>query len=126
MTSRAIAFIRVYQPIILVFRLLGLWPNNGNRSIIYTVYGAFVLILFSFILTTFELIQLVKYTQKEKITESLFMCLTDVAVFIKCMNFYWRWRSMQGLHQMAMAFHIETDTDTEAKLDRNTYCYLFQ
>lgn len=100
-------FNQVFRPIILVLRLVGLWPSE-SRSILYFVYGAVIFIIFSVGLTAVEFIQLIKYTESEKLTETMFMTLTDLAVLMKIINFFWRWHFMQELYKIARDFKLET------------------
>lgn len=106
-------FNQVFRPIIFVFRLAGLWPS-GNRTLIYIVYGTAFFFIFSFALTVSELVQLIKFTESANLTQNMFMTLTDLAVLLKFVNFYWRWHSMQELYETARDF--ERETVAEVKL----------
>lgn len=110
-------FDRVFRPIIFVFRLVGLWPN-GNRSIIYAVYGAVICTVFPFALTLVEFIQMINFTEHEQITDAMFMALTELAVLIKYVNFYCHWRSMHELYETAKKFQLETKAEEKLLNER--------
>lgn len=112
----------LFRPIVLVFRLSGLWPN-GSRSIIYFAYGAIFFIIFSLGLTTVEIIQLTKSVENGKLTETMFMTLTDLAVLLKFVNFHWRWRSMQELYEISRDFQLETVAEAKLFNERMRFNY---
>lgn len=115
-------FDQVFRPVILVFRLVGLWPR-GKQTITYIVYGAMVFLIFSLFLTIIEFIQLFKFTESGKLTATMFMALTDLAVLLKYVNFYWRWQAMQEMHKSARNFRLETEAEVKLFNKRMQFNY---
>lgn len=103
---------KVLRPMIFQFRIVGLWPSETN-SIAYKTYGYFLFIAFSSVLTVTMLTEMVfaGLTASENFTDSMYMSLTEFALFIKIIRFKMRNRSIQRLLENVKNFHLETDDE---------------
>lgn len=100
-------FDQTIKPILLTLRWCGLWPSDGH-SRAYRMYGISMLVVFSFLLTLTMLIQLFGFNDFDSLTDSMYMALTEFALFIKIVNFYLRNDSMHKHVQTAKNFQLET------------------
>lgn len=96
-----------FRPTILSLRWCGLWLAK-NHSIAYKVYGFLLIIAFSVLLTLPMLIQMIAFTDVSNLTDSMYMALTELALFIKIVNFYVYNDSMQQQMRTAQNFLLET------------------
>lgn len=102
----------VTYPSIFGLRFVGLWPSEHN-SVVYNVYGYVMFAVFSIILTLAMCMQMFAFgfVEKESLTDSMFMALTEIALIIKFVNFRARIHSMQHLMKQVKSFHIESDAE---------------
>lgn len=105
-------FDQTIKPILLTLRWCGLWPSDGP-SRAYRVYGISMLVIFSFLLTLTMLIQLFGFTDFDSLTDSMYMALTEFALFIKTANFFLRNDSMQQHVRTAKNFQLETHDEVK-------------
>lgn len=101
---------KVIDPLIVIFRLAGLWPTE-NPSIFYRIYGLFVLLTASILFTLTMIIQLVGFTETEDLTENSYMTLTELALCVKMINFFLRYRSMQSHVKFISDFELQNDAE---------------
>lgn len=107
---------------VVVFRWVGLWPSKDS-SIFYWMYGMFVLSTASFLFTFTMMFQLICFTKKEDLTENSFMALTELALFVKIVNFYYRYRSMQSHLDTINEFEFCTDAERKLFMKRLKFAY---
>lgn len=98
---------RVFNPIVLIFRIMGLWPT-GSNAIVYKMYGIVHLTIFSLLLTTTMMIQLLAFTDFEQITKTMYMSLSQLALCLKVVNFYVRMQLMQKLLETTKRFQLNS------------------
>lgn len=103
---------KVSEPIIKVFRLVGLWPEKEFHYL-YWIYGLLNMSIFSFLFTTTMMIQLVAFTDLADLTETMYMSLTEFALSFKILNFLLRLRSMQGLLATVKNFRLHSNAEKE-------------
>lgn len=103
---------KVSEPIIKVFRFVGLWPQNESETG-YWIYGLLNMSIFSFLFTTAMMIQLVAFTNLPDLTETMYMALTEFALSFKILNFLIRLRSMQDLLETIKNFHLNSNAEKE-------------
>lgn len=113
---------KVCDPMIIVFRSVGMWPNH-NSNIFYYFYGILLLFVFSILFTLTMLIQLVVFTKREELTETSYMALTELALAVKIVNFYSRVRSMQS--HLDAIYNFELHSDAEREHLRNRLKFMF-
>lgn len=103
---------KVSEPIIKVFRFVGLWPEK-EADTLYWIYGLLNMSIFSFCFSTTMMIQLVAFTDLADLTETMYMSLTEFVLSLKIVNFLLRLRSMQNLLEMIKKFRLNSNAEKE-------------
>lgn len=103
---------KVSEPVIKVFRVVGLWPEKEAYTL-YWIYGLLNMSIFSFLFTTTMMIQLVFFTDLADLTETMYMALTEFALSFKILNFIMRLRSMQDLLETIKNFRLNSNAEKE-------------
>lgn len=83
-----IKILKPIEGIIIFLKICGLWPNHENHYIAYMIYAIIFQFIFTFCYTTFKCINFYFMTEVNLITKALFLCLGEVAFFIKVFNFH--------------------------------------
>ena len=99
--------------LVFFFFIFGLWWPKKRLATLYQVFGLIFQTVFSFLYTMFMLINLVMLTDMNKLANSMYMPLTELALFFKIANFFYRNRLMQGLLQTVNEFVLESDDEIE-------------
>lgn len=83
-----------------LLKLFGLWPNTATaftlQRLLYTIYTCVFQLVFTFMYTGFKCINFIYLTDLDEITRAMFICLTELALIVKIINFYARIRRMQN------------------------------
>lgn len=122
-SETSLALKKITDRLILVFRLVGLWPSK-EPSIFYWIYGAFVILTGSMLFTLTMLIQLVGFTKMEDLTENSFMTLTELGLCVKIINFFVHFRSMQSHVTTINGFELRTDAERTLFIKRTKFVLL--
>lgn len=101
------------------FRAFGLWPpEHPILRMIYQIYGFIFHCIFSLAYTVFMVINVFILEDMTKITDALYMSLTEVALLVKTMNFFIRAKIMQDMLAQIQSFHLETDEERKLIKDK--------
>lgn len=98
--------------IVWVYYLFGQWPNE-NSSPFYQIYSFVLHFGFVFLYLIFMLINLIFITDVNETTHSLYVTLTELAFFLKVMNFFWFNRGMKDCMATVIAFDLKNQHETE-------------
>lgn len=98
---------KVSDPIIFVFRVVGMWPKDDSNPV-YWIYGILGTSIFAFLFTISMVIQLVGFTAMDDLTDTMYMTLTELALCFKILNFLLRLRSMQKLFKTIKSFELRS------------------
>lgn len=92
-----------------IFIVFGIWKPRTNKyfSFAYTVYGIIFLLLFLVLYTFLMLANLFVMPNYNDLTARLYMSLTELALLIKVINFYFYNRRMQYLLHWLQEFTLE-------------------
>lgn len=84
--------------LIKILSLCGLWPNVSNKSCfsLYTLYTCVFQIFFTFMYTGFKCINFIYLDNLNEITRAMFICLTELALIVKIINFYYHIKEMKN------------------------------
>lgn len=113
---------RVFNPIVFIFRVMGLWPAENGR-IAYKVYGIVQLTIFSLLLTTTMMIQLLAFTDLDQMTKIMYMTLAQLSLFMKVINFYVRLNSMQRILQTTKEFQLHSFAEEKLFNERMRFIF---
>lgn len=113
---------RVFTPIVLIFRIMGLWPTE-NAGIAYKVFGIVQLTVFSLLLTTTMMIELIAFTEMDQITQTMYMTMAQLSLFMKIVNFYVRMDSMQWILGTTEKFQLNSDAEVKLFNERMRFIY---
>lgn len=102
---------KITLPILIVFGIIGLWRPKWISPNIYKYYSIFIIFTFPFLLTLTMLINLIFLKDKEQLTDSMYMTLTQLALFLKICNFCARNRSIQSLLTTVQSFELENSRE---------------
>lgn len=104
---------RITTSLLIVFCIIGLWRPKWISNNIYKYYSIIMIFVFSFLLTLTMLINLILLKDKEQLTDSMYMTLTELALFLKICNFHGHNRSIQSLLISVQNFQLETPQEIE-------------
>ncbi len=114
--------------VVWVYYLFGQWPNE-NSSILYHIYAFVLHFGFVFLYLVCMLINLIFITDVNETTHSLYVTLTELAFFLKVMNFFWFNRGMKECMSAINVFELRNETEANWVQKRMhyfnwlTYCY---
>lgn len=98
--------------IVWVYYIFGQWPNEDS-SLGYYVYSFVLHFGFVFIYLICMLINLIFITDVNETTHSLYVTLTELAFFLKVLNFFWFNRGMKECMCTVIDFDLKSDNETE-------------
>lgn len=105
-----------------LLKLFGLWPNTTTtltvHRLLYIVYTCVFQIIFTFLYTGFKCINFIYLTDLDEITRAMFICLTELALIVKIINFYTRIRRMQSCLKTVGHFQLITDDEMASMQDK--------
>lgn len=78
---------KAIEGILKFLKICGLWPNYKRYYVPYMVYAIIFQTIFTFIYIGFQLVNFYFLTEINVITKALFICLSEVALFVKVFNF---------------------------------------
>lgn len=90
------------------FRAFGLWPHKDSGRPYY-YYGLIFHFVFSFAYSAFMVINLFLLDDMNQLPDALYMSLTELALFIKTVNFFVRVQSMQRMLHEILSFPLRDD-----------------
>ncbi len=88
---------KAIEGVLIFLKICGLWPNNSRYTVAYIIYAIIFQIIFTFIYTSFKLINFFFLTEVSLITKTLFICLSEVALFFKVFNFTFYNKELQQM-----------------------------
>lgn len=114
--------------IVRIYYFFGQWPNE-DFSILYFIYSVVLHFGFVFLYLICMLINLIFITDVNETTHSLYVTLTELAFFLKVMNFFWFNRGMKECMSTVIDFDLIDDKEAKTIQKRMkffnwlTYCY---
>lgn len=102
------------------FRVLGLWPR-ADSGYLYSIYGISFLFIFSLAYTVFMVINLFVLDDMSQMTDTLYMSLTEVALFVKIVNFFMRSKAMQTMLSTVHNFQLACAEEEQLVRKRLTF-----
>lgn len=102
------------------FRLFGMWPHE-NSGYLYYIYGLIFLFIFSFAFSAFMVINLFVLEDISQITDNMYMALTEVALFVKIVNFFIRFKAMQSMFRTVQNFQLESAEEEQLIRERLSF-----
>lgn len=114
--------------VVWVFFLFGQWSNE-TTSILYHVYSFALHFGFVFLYLICMLINLIFITDVNETTHSLYVTLTELAFFLKVLNFFWFNRGMKECLATVVDFDLKNEKEAETVHKRMhffnwlTFCY---
>lgn len=112
---------RITNFLLFFFTAFGLWPPK--HAVFYKIYGILFQFVFSFLFSVFMCINLFILENKGNMTDALHMSLTEVALFIKVVNFFVRGKAMQTMLRTIQEFKLE-NLDEERIIDEKLSFFL--
>lgn len=94
-------------------KICGLWPNNSRYHTTYVIYATIFQMVFTFVYTTFKLINFFFLTEVSLITKALFICLSEVALFAKVFNFTFYNKELQQMLVDVKTFKLINQMETD-------------
>lgn len=86
---------KAIQGVLTFLKICGLWPNYQHHYILYLVYAVIFQLVFTFCYTMFKCVNFYFLTEVNLITKTLFICLSEVALFAKVINFHFYNKELQ-------------------------------
>lgn len=114
--------------IVWVYYLFGQWPNE-DCSMFYYIYAFVLHFGFVFIYLICMLINLIFITDVNETTHSLYVTLTELAFFLKVINFFWFNRGMKECLSTVSDFDLKNEKEAKTiqelmhSFNWLTYCY---
>lgn len=93
--------------VVWVYYLFGQWPND-NPSLLYHIYSFILHFVFVFLYLICMLINLIFITDVNDTTHSLYVTLTELAFFLKVMNFFYFNRGMKECMSTVTDFDLKS------------------
>lgn len=100
--------------LIKILKLCGLWPNilnNTTGRYFYTLYTCVFQLIFTFMYTGFKCINFIYLDNINEITRAMFICLTELALIVKIINFYYHIKQMQKCLNDVEKFQLINETE---------------
>lgn len=88
---------KAIEGVLTFLKICGLWPNHKRCYVPYIIYAIIFQIIFTFIYTSFKLVNFYFLTDVSLITKELFICLSEVALFVKVFNFTFYNKELQQM-----------------------------
>lgn len=88
---------KAIEGVLTFLKICGLWPNYKRYYVPYIIYGIIFQIIFTFTYTSFKLVNFYFLTDVSLITKALFICLSEVALFVKVFNFTFYNKELQQM-----------------------------
>ncbi|KAG4072239.1 hypothetical protein HA402_005961 [Bradysia odoriphaga] len=98
--------------VVWVYYLFGQWPNE-NSSLLYYIFSFILHFGFVFLYLICMLINLIFITDVNETTHSLYVTLTELAFFLKVMNFFWFNRGMKECMSAVVGFELKSDDEAK-------------
>lgn len=98
--------------IVWVYYLFGQWSNE-NSSFLYHIYAFVLHFGFVFLYLICMLINLIFISDVNETTHSLYVTLTELAFFLKIMNFFWFNRGMKECLSTTIDFDLKNENEAE-------------
>lgn len=114
MQNYSIDFIAPIRKLIYFLMVVGLWPINSiHFSWFNKVYTLIFQFIFTFAYTSFKCINFIYLTDLDIITRAMFICLTEIALIVKILNFYFRIEMMQDCLASIKQFQLLNKEEVE-------------
>lgn len=104
---------KAIQSVLTFLRICGLWPNYQQHYVPYLIYAVIFQIIFTFCYTSFKLVNFFFLTEINLITKALFICLSEVALFAKVINFSIYNKDLQHMLQEVKEFKFRNEQEME-------------
>lgn len=108
---------KAIEGVLTFLKVCGLWPNK-LYSVPYTIYAIIFQTIFTFVYTSFKLINFYFLTEVNLITKELFICLSEVALFVKVFNFVYYNKQLQQMIVDIREFKFMNDFERELYQER--------
>lgn len=109
---------KAIEGVVTFLNICGLWPNGNQYTVPYTIYAIVFQMVFTFIYTGFKLVNFLFLTEVNLITKSLFICLSEVALFVKVVNFIFYNKELQQMLVFIKEFKLINRLETELYQER--------
>lgn len=106
------------EGVLTFLKVCGLWPNYKQYYVPYIIYAIIFQIIFTFLYTSFKLVNFFFLTEVNLITKTLFICLSEVALFVKVFNFTFYNKELQQMLVDIQEFELINDVEKELHQER--------
>lgn len=104
---------KAIESVLTFLRICGLWPNYQHHYVPYLIYAIIFQIVFTFCYTSFKLVNFFFLTEVNLITKALFICLSEVALFAKVINFWYYNKDLQYMLEKVKEFKLNIKQEIE-------------
>lgn len=104
---------KAIEGVLTFLKICGLWPNYDQYYVPYIIYAIAFQMIFTFIYTGFKLVNFFFLTEVNLITKALFICLSEVALFVKVVNFTFYNRELQQMLVDIKEFKLKNSLESE-------------
>lgn len=113
------------------FTICGLWTPSEKQCYywLYIIYAGTFQIIFTFCYTGFKCINFLFLTDANSITRELFICLSEVSLFVKVINFHYNHKDMKEFLVNVKAFKLLSQFEEDflrKRLAKFTTILIFQ
>lgn len=88
---------KAVQGVLTFLKICGLWPNYKQHYVLYLVYAIIFQLIFTFCYASFKCVSFLFLTEINLICKALFICLSEVALFAKVINFHYYNKELQDM-----------------------------